>query len=265
MGEVEFMGTGNAFSPNGRMHALTLIDGSILIDCPPTILPQFRKSEVGAHSISSLLFTHWHADHMFGFPFFILEREWMTPESETKEALEVYCRPGGRDILEGLCEIGFPGSLGDALKEISWNPEESGQILGTGWSFDRFPVIHTPETDPHGYSLIHESGLSLLHCGDSGPCDEIDKRAAESQVILVEMGVPDFVNSPNHHNPSNVIELARRNQHATILVTHNYAKSAGEEHGFDIPELPYGIVQLSDGDKLIYDDDGKYFLKIKNK
>ena len=142
MGEVEFMGTGNAFSPNGRMHALTLIDGSILIDCPPTILPQLKKSEVGAHSIRSLLFTHWHADHMFGFPFFILEREWMTPESETKEALEVYCRPGGREILEGLCAIGFPGSLGDALKEISWNSEESWQIPGTGWSLS---LIHISE------------------------------------------------------------------------------------------------------------------------
>ena len=25
----------------------------------------------------------------------------------------------------------------------------------------------TPETDPNGYELIHDSGFRLLHCGDS--------------------------------------------------------------------------------------------------
>tara|TARA_B100000959_G_scaffold280669_1_gene342918 strand:+ start:438 stop:1025 length:588 start_codon:yes stop_codon:yes gene_type:complete len=195
----------------------------------------------------------------------MLEREWMTPQSEPREPLEVFCRPGGREILEGLCNVGFPGALEGPLKEgVRWNEGEKGEISGTRWSFERFPVIHTPETDPHGYSLVHECGLTLLHCGDSGPCDEIEKRAVNSQIIIVEMGVPNFVNSPHHHNPSDVIEMARRHPHASIFVTHNYARSPEEKRGFEPAEIPDGIVQLCDGDKLIYDDECNYLL-IKNK
>ena len=73
MPRVQFLGTGNAFSPHGRMHALVLIDGNILVDAPPTLLPQLRRTGVSSGEIDHLLFTHWHADHMFGFPFFILE------------------------------------------------------------------------------------------------------------------------------------------------------------------------------------------------
>ena len=43
MPRVQFLGTGNAFAPHGRMHALALIDGCILIDAPPTLLPQLRQ------------------------------------------------------------------------------------------------------------------------------------------------------------------------------------------------------------------------------
>ena len=78
------------------------------------------------------------------------------------------------------------------------------------------------------------------------------------------MGVPDFVNSPNHHKHSKIVDLARRNNHETILVTHNNARSPKESSGFDPPELPDGVVQLCDGDKLIYDDSGNYFLKIND-
>ena len=43
MPRVQFLGTGNAFSPNGRLHALVLIDGKILVDAPPSVLPQLRR------------------------------------------------------------------------------------------------------------------------------------------------------------------------------------------------------------------------------
>ena len=68
------------------------------------------------------------------------------------------------------------------------------------------------------------------------------------------MGVPDFVESPNHHNPSQVNSLAERHPHATILVTHNYSDALDQEGGFPTPKLNEGIVQLEDGDELLIDE-----------
>ena len=176
MARVDFLGTGNAFSPHGRMHALALIDGKILIDTPPTLLAQLRRSGFSTSDVRHLLITHWHADHTFGFPFLLLDRKFISDASGSSD-LSVYLRPGGKGFLSSLCEMGFPGSLADSLEgRVQWNEEESGALGDTGWSYERFPVCHTPETDPHGYELTHVSGFRLLHCGDSGPCEEIERR-----------------------------------------------------------------------------------------
>ena len=75
MAEVYFLGTGNAFSPPGRMHALALIDSKILIDCPPTVIPQLIRGNCLPSELKHLLITHWHADHTFGLPFLLLNRK----------------------------------------------------------------------------------------------------------------------------------------------------------------------------------------------
>ena len=164
-----------------------------------------------------------------------------------------------------MCATGFPNSLDDAVGGgVEWSYSESGELAGTDWSFERFPVSHTPETDPHGYELVHKNGFRLLHCGDSGPCEEIDERGGRCQVVLLEMGIPDFVESPHHHTPSDVVAFSERHPHTLVLVTHNYSSAKGEESGFPIPELPESIVQIEDGDSLVIGSDGSISMQINS-
>ena len=255
---IDFLGTGNAFCPSGRMHALAILDEKILIDAPPTLLAQLRRSDISTNQVEHVLFTHWHGDHAFGFPFLILDRKYISDPSGDK-ILSVHHRPGGKKYLTSLSKLGFPGSLEDFLESrILWNEEESGILDGSEWKYDRFPVLHTPETDPHGYELIHQSGFRLLHCGDSGPCSEIESRAGSADVVLLEMGMPDIGDFPHHHRPSDVVAFSQRFPETRVLVTHNYAKSPDSEYGFDIPELPEQIVQLNDGASIIVHENGNF-------
>ena len=256
MARIDFLGTGNAFMPHGRMHALALVDECVLVDTPPTVLAQLRRCSISPSDLRHVLITHWHADHTFGFPFLLLDRKYIS-DPDFKSTLNVHLRPGGRELFGNLCNTGFPGSLEEALDErVVWSESEKGILEGTDWSFERFPVRHVEQTDPHGYELIHSSGFRFLHCGDSGPCEEIDHRASRCQVILLEMGIPDFVESPHHHTPSDVLAFSARHPHALVLVTHNYSSAKGENSGFPIPELPESIIQIEYGDSLEFGDDG---------
>ena len=258
---IDFLGTGNAFTPSGRLHALTLIDGKILIDTPPTLITQLRRKGLKTSEIEYLLFTHWHADHTFGFPFFMLERKYISDPKREKN-LKIYLRPGGKEKISNLCNIGFPGSLEDVEKMAHWHEEEMCELAGTNWSFERFPVCHTPETDPHGYELTHNTGIKVLHCGDSGPCEEIESRAESADVVILEMGMPDIGDFPYHYTPSDVIEFSKKFPKSLILVTHNFASSKNISKGFKIPELPKEVFQLEDGDAIEINQNGE--IKIIN-
>ena len=139
MARIDFLGTGNAFSPEGRMHALALIDNRILIDAPPTVVTQLRRAGVSPGELQHILFTHWHGDHSFGFPFLLLDRKYIS-DTKGERKLELHLRPGGREYLSTLSEMGFPGSLNDSLEErVSWNEDEKSIIGRTGW---KLSLIH---------------------------------------------------------------------------------------------------------------------------
>tara|TARA_B100001109_G_scaffold254121_1_gene253155 strand:+ start:762 stop:1547 length:786 start_codon:yes stop_codon:yes gene_type:complete len=257
---IDFLGTGNAFAPDGRLHACLSIDNNILIDTPPTIIAQLRRRGIDTSSIRHILITHWHGDHTFGMPFILLDRKYITDPNSDGD-LTVYLRPGGEDFFSKLSNMAFPGSLDDSLKNsIEWKTEESGRLKDTGWTYERFPVCHTPETDPNGYELIHESGFRLLHCGDSGPCEEIEKRSYRADVVILEMGVPDIGEFPYHHRPSDVVSFVQRHPDIKVLVTHNYASAKGVKSGFRMAELPESVRQLEDGDWLQVNQDGSFYV-----
>ena len=241
---------------------MTLIDGNILIDTPPTLITQLRRKGIKTSEIEHLLFTHWHADHTFGFPFFMLERKYISDPMKEHE-LKIYLRPGGKKILSSLCNVGFPGSLEEIGGMAEWYEEEKLEILGTNWNFERFAVCHTPETDPHGYELTHNSGIKILHCGDSGPCLEIEKRAKNADVVILEMGMPDIGDFPYHYTPSDVVKFSNKFPESLILVTHNYASSKNFSEGFQPPILPKEVCQLEDGDAIEINQNGEIKI-IKN-
>ena len=110
MARIDFLGSGNAFLPHGRMHALVLVDDCVLVDAPPTVLAQLRRCGTSPSVLKHVLITHWHADHTFGFPFLLLERKYIS-DPECEAVLNVHLRPGGRGLLGDLCRTGFPGSL----------------------------------------------------------------------------------------------------------------------------------------------------------
>ena len=97
--------------------------------------------------------------------------------------------------------------------------------------------------------LRDSNGFTLLHTGDSGPCETIDQRRPESDAVILEMGVPDGAEFPHHHRPIDIVHVAESDPERTFLITHNYASGAGVETGFKIPALPPNAIQVEDGQK----------------
>ena len=240
MVKVCFLGTGNAFCPTGRLHSLVLIDGTMLVDAPPTVIPQLRKQGISPAEISDLFITHWHGDHTFGVPFLLLERKWISDRKSENE-LRIHAHTGGESRLMQLCDLAYP----ESLKDLSWVSHNTENGITNGWKFERFEVCHDPATEPHGYRFEKE-GFVLVHCGDSGPCDNIERLAGEADVMIIELGIPDYVDSPYHYTPSRLTKLALANPETIFLATHNFSE------GGERCELPNNVIEVEDGDTYTY-------------
>ena len=248
---VELLGSGNAFLPSGRLHSFLAIDKHIVVDCPPTALASLRKAGISPADIDTILITHVHGDHVFGFPFFLLERKYISDREGLKE-LTVAGSSGVKDRLTHLCNLAYPGSLEEILETINWVDVPNVE----GWTMERFEVLHEPEVDPHGWMMTNDEGWSMLHSGDSGPCDELWNRIKECKFAVVEMGVPEWVNTDEHHKPSDIQRLAENCEDTTLVLTHTYIDSDYLILTKDFPELPENVIHGEDGMKFVLDRKG---------
>jgi len=69
--KITFLGTADQIPSKDRNHTailLTYEGENILIDCGEGTQRQFRKADLNPCKITKILLTHWHGDHVLGFP-----------------------------------------------------------------------------------------------------------------------------------------------------------------------------------------------------
>ena len=135
---LRVLGSGNAFCPPGRFHSCMLLDDSILIDAPPTILHQLQSNNISSAQITDLLITHWHGDHVFGLPFLLLDRRYIS-DREGNSKLRIHLHPNGIQRMKTICELAFQNledneveNLSDVKKNLSEELDKLSKLLKDG-------------------------------------------------------------------------------------------------------------------------------------
>ena len=133
---IRMLGTGNAFLPHQRHHSFLIFDGKHIIDAPPTALLSLRRAGISPAEIETIFITHLHGDHVFGLPFLLLEKKYIS-DREGNAHLTIVGSSGVKARLKTLCNLAFPGSLDDALDTVTFIETDTGRI--DGWSLS---LIH---------------------------------------------------------------------------------------------------------------------------
>ena len=107
---LQFVGCGDAFGSGGRFNTCFHLVGrgiNALIDCGATSLVSLNKLGINRNDIDVIFISHFHADHIGGVPFFILEA---THVLKRQRPLTIAGPPGLKARYPELMEAAFPGT-----------------------------------------------------------------------------------------------------------------------------------------------------------
>jgi ribonuclease BN (tRNA processing enzyme) len=216
--DLLFLGSGNAFSP-GRYWSSFLLNGRFLFDCSPVAMPHLKKCGVPLTDIEVIFISHFHADHFFGLPFFMLE---FAERTRRTKDLTIVGPPGIMERTMKITEAGYPNVFRKRDRGYSLSFQEVGDgTVGEvpGMAFVARQVTHVPDLTCFGYRAEIE-GKAIAYSGDSLFCEALVDLGEGADVFVVECSKWEGPGGV-HIDPDGIRELRRRlGKKPQFILTH---------------------------------------------
>jgi ribonuclease BN (tRNA processing enzyme) len=185
---LQFVGCGDAFGSGGRFNTCFHLVGkniNALIDCGATSLVAMNRLAIDRNAIDTIFISHFHADHIGGLPFFLLEANYVVKrDRELTIAGPVGLKSHYAEVMEGAfpgtnsLELRFPLTLREL--EIG-EPSEVGAVRVTP-----FHVVHDDRAGPClGFRFEAEDKV-IAYSGDTEWTDTLIELGREADLFICE-------------------------------------------------------------------------------
>ena len=185
---LQFVGCGDAFGSGGRFNTcfhLTGAQTNLLIDCGASSLVAMKQLGIDRNAITTIVVTHFHADHFGGVPFFILDAQFF---SKRRGPLTIVGPVGLPDWYERVMETAFPGSSQAEQKfELDLVEIAADQsLLVGGVRISAFQAVHGPAGGPYLAVRIEAEGRSIAYTGDTEWTPALIPAARDADLFIAE-------------------------------------------------------------------------------
>jgi ribonuclease Z len=213
------LGSAAALS-DGRLWNGLLLDRRILLDCPPTAIPQLHKLGVEPTEIDVVFISHLHADHTFGLPFLLLE---YCIRYEREAPLYIVGPPRLEESTRQLCALAWPDMERHGFRprvptvfiEVTPGLHRAGDL-----EFEAIPMQHF-DLAAFGYRFVYQDRV-IAYSGDTEECSALSRLTEDPDVLILEMTHPRETPEPGHMDARAVDRLTRpaRRRGAKVFATH---------------------------------------------
>ena len=184
---LDCLGSGFAFS-HGAYWSGFLLDGRVLLDCPPQTLPHLFRLDVPTTAVDLMLLSHEHSDHIGGVDLFLLEeRRAHEAGVERANPLAVAGPPGIYDRLREV--VGTSSRLPERDDpRIDWFEQAGGSAFEwAGVEVECVAMDHAPGIDALGFR-VRLSGGVVAYSGDTGYGEALLSLAGGADLLIAECG-----------------------------------------------------------------------------
>ena len=196
--EITLLGTGSPIPDPNRAGPSTLIRAGgqqLLVDCGRGVLQRLAAAGCSASTLSALLLTHLHSDHIADLGDLLITR-WVTTFTPDAPPLPIIGPPGTAEVVEATLRA-FGHDIGYRIAhhdDLTAPPPVDVQEYTTGqvWDRDRVqitvaPTDHRPVTPTIGFRIEHtdENGTaSVVMACDTVPCHSLEALAAGAGALV---------------------------------------------------------------------------------
>ena len=236
--ELVVLGTGAAYpGPHQASSGYLVKEGEtrLLIDCGNGVVS--RLQEAGElESLTHLLFSHLHADHMLDiFPLFYSR---LYARGKRFPPLPVYMPPGEVERFTRLAEVLRiePQKLLGRVFHIEQYDAQAGLVIDSL----RISFLRTVHPVPAFALRLDSAGHSLVYTADTAPFPELGDFARGCDLLLAEATISQEDFDPEHAihlTPALAADLATKAGARRLLLTHMwpfYDRQAMLEEGLRI-------------------------------
>lgn len=217
MPTLHLLGTGAALSDPHRtttMLAFTDDTSTVVVDCGGDVVQRLLAAGIALDTITALIVTHEHPDHVSGFPLF-MEKIWLAGR---RRPIPVYGIEPALDQAR-RCFDTFDTSRWDGLPEIQWQPipHEAGALVldDASWHITAAPGIHSVPVVGLRVQSKKTNQVVAYSC-DTEPADAIRDLARETDILVHEATGA----GPGHSSAEQAATIAADANAEQLLLVH---------------------------------------------
>ncbi len=185
---LQFVGCGDAFGSGGQFNTCFHLVGreiNALIDCGATSVVALNKHAINLDDINTVFLTHFHADHVGGLPFFILESHYVL---KRQRSLTVAGPPSLKARYPDIMDVAFPGT-----KSTQWSFPLTLREMEIGKSSEignvritSFHVVHDDRAGPCLGFRIEAEGKVIAFSGDTEWTESLIDIGRDADLFICE-------------------------------------------------------------------------------
>ena len=213
--------------------AVGLPGGNLLIDTPPDLRTQLLREKIGI--MHAVLFTHEHADHIFGLDDLRLFQFYLG------HSVPLYCEAKVEQRIRQSFDYAFSDRLdthAGATPQLSFHRIDAAPFEVLGAKVTPIPLWHGPQ-----YSVLGFRIGDVAYCTDTNGIPDDSWQLLEGLDTLI-LDALRWRRHPTHFSVGEAIEVAQRLRPRQTLLTHINHEL---DHADTNRQLPAGVALAFDG------------------
>lgn len=228
--EVRIIGSGSMWSKYNS--AAYLIDKDILVDMPNGMCKNMLRFGLNAQEVKHVLLTHFHGDHYFDMPFYLLLKS-----RASNKSVNIYCSKEGVKKIRQLLKLAFPNSDKAVLQEINLHYNHDAHFKINNYEVEKLLVDHGRMKPAYGY-VFKEEDKKIGFTGDTTYCAQVEYLASICDYLFCDCM---FLESTDKHMGLNDLQkLALKYPNCHFVTSHMEEQTWNKIKELDVTNITCG-------------------------